>query len=1118
MESNQEFDLSCIIQSFDDDLSRVANPAASRGHDYFGYYAHQIRQCLDTLSKEDIVYIISATEGETTWRLSRDAFCNKFDLSASRDTEKGIILKIFVSLMASAARKKILIFNGVYAFKLGLGITPEINFNGQPFLFCFSKFAIELYYTGSSARYGQSREFLKLDWEGVESQHVKLKTWLKSTLDMFSYMCAYGIETYGDINPVTINDYRISRANNGLGALSYLPVLKFIDGKYSTSLSAEAQETAQKVKTSAGPQVKRAVEIGYGNFKLLTNLGSRKKSCESINEKSVVLEPLRRKRGVEIESYKLELDLLRNYLPQVIDNDSKWAKSQLDYLHGDESEKNTIKARETSLRYLNAYLFDYLPYFFSITDTVFQYPETPEQFLAHVFVKKSKVMDEFITGDVKKKIYPLSLLDFITLCTEEAGGNETKGNNLLRDTLAVISRYFTFIVSEYSAVEGYRIQQNPLSATRKRSGSKYSKSSKEKFDFHYWIYFRHFIKVVAKHAVLHAATTLKNEIKRFELKELSAEIDSIEQEVQALINRSNAETTISLTKTDKHNQKTISINEQISFTDELLPLLIIQVDISALTTKKVQLTKMGLDASVMHYQTLLALAVSCYAGQRASNANWLCADTFDRYYQPNEQLSDDALVDVHIFTDKVKPGGIESKLPKDIMDLLLIARRLRALNKNKSITEPIHYQNHKNSKKEMFRPLLQTSNKHRVEHYNLTPFIEMFEKCLSESSISFDSTLSYSLVNMRLAEFNYLKKIDSVPFANSFKIRNYPDSDFVPFSSVTLKSELTVHSLRKQLDSVLDVMVNDREVIRMFTGQSDAVIGYYAENTPEEEQEIRDSVKTLMPELVTPIMAQIDEKEALESKFSGTFNQDYMPISTHITTEIGAGIADIETSDALAFNWTHICPFDNNCPNEVVAEIGRMNCSICPKAVLTKHHGPAIASKTRSVLEDIYGLHERKNESGVSKADLQRYTFEIGTKVKEACSWKVRLDLLNDQNVSVLDAKGVLANMTYLKPGTFKHSLSLQLKENENSPALQSDKIRKIADRLSRKLIKAIPELPNLIDFSNERFDDNPVTQALNTLKVVAEYQNTTVEKLLEAPIKNEAQMKTEKELLGVFE
>ena len=54
----------------------------------------------------------------------------------------------------------------------------------------------------------------------------------------------------------------------------------------------------------------------------------------------------------------------------------------------------------------------------------------------------------------------------------------------------------------------------------------------------------------------------------------------------------------------------------------------------------------------------------------------------------------------------------------------------------------------------------------------------------------------------------------------------------------------------------LDVMVNDREVI-----QSDAVIGYYAENTPEEEQVIRDSVKTLMPELVTPIMAKIDGKE-----------------------------------------------------------------------------------------------------------------------------------------------------------------------------------------------------------------------------------------------------------------
>jgi hypothetical protein len=70
-----------------------------------------------------------------------------------------------------------------------------------------------------------------------------------------------------------------------------------------------------------------------------------------------------------------------------------------------------------------------------------------------------------------------------------------------------------------------------------------------------------------------------------------------------------------------------------------------------------------------------------------------------------------------------------------------------------------------------------------------------------------------------------------------------------------------------------------------------------------------------------------------------------------------------------------------------------------------------------------------------------------------------------------------------------------------------------VAERISRKLYKVIGDLPTLIDFENENLHENPVAHAVRTLEIVAEYQGTTVEKLLESPLQPE----NDNELLGVF-
>ena len=1097
-------------------MEKVSNPKSKRGSDIYGVLSYQMEPAISDLTNDDIHELIETTKNKASWATNRDSICNKLNFNfILTNVEKMTVYRILVSLFVSAANKKLITFDGDYCFN-------HLFFNSKPdsllkksfaFSFCYSRFALELVNVGSKSRFNNVKGLLELDWKGVEDQHENYKTWIKSTSDVFCYLCAYGISEVAEINPETLNQYRISREECGLGAMSYSPVFKFIDGKYGGSLDNDTKKIAYSNIIPESTKRKQAKKHGLQQFNVLNRSEKIKRVGDFVNQDAQVLEPYASASVIFIDDYSLQLSTLKSFDPKEIDCNSKWYRSQLDYIEHDSPEANTLKQRRYGLRYLNAYLFSYLPYFFEITDTVFKYPDTPDKFLAHVFVTKSLILDEYISGDPDKKIYPTSLIDFISKCCEKQKMNFTSGSNLVRDTIAVIKRYFTHIVTLYSNLDGYKLSANPLNIQKKKFGKGYNKSVKTKFDFQYWVYFRHFIKIVSKYAVLKAGIEVSSQAKKYNLQDVIYQSDNIVKDIVSLIDNDKV-SLLSIQESESQiNQDIIVIDEEINLSDNLKPLKIGTIDCSDFKRKSIQLTDSGVNVKHTNYQAFAELVVKCYAAQRASNAAWLCTDTFDADYEPNNTLLNENLVDIRVFTDKVSPIGLNSKVPKEVMELLIVIRKLRNLNRNKAFSEPSYYQNNKDTKKDKLRPLLQIGPNHRVEHYNLTPFILIFEKCLENSGIEFTSTLTYCLNNMRLSQFNYLKDIDQVPFSYTYKIQNLPNESLVPFNSVTKKSWLTGHSLRTTLDSVLDVLVDDREVIRMFTGQTDGTIGYYAKNTPEEEQEIRDTAKNLIPELVTPIQVKLDEKEIYKSQIAGTFVQDYKPISTHITPEIGSGIDDIDTCDELSLNWTHICSFGNNCPNEVVRTIGRMKCHICPKALMLKKHGPAIAAKIKSLLEDINYLYFRLSESGISNTDVELYKFQIAEKGLEASCWKVRHDLLDSQDIVVIDVEGVLKNMTYLKPGSFKESLYYRLKEIADVPSLQSETIRRVAERISRKLYKVIEDLPTLIDFENESLHENPVAHAVRTLEIVAEYQGTTVEKLLESPLQPE----NDNELLGVF-
>ena len=552
--------------------------------------------------------------------------------------------------------------------------------------------------------------------------------------------------------------------------------------------------------------------------------------------------------------------------------------------------------------------------------------------------------------------------------------------------------------------------------------------------------------------------------------------------------------------------KSIDIASELSFSDDFSPLKIQNVNFGQFPVRSTNLLDIGHSLKHLDFQTFGIVCVAAYAGQRAANAAWLNADNFDKDFDEKNKYHSDDLVPLFVHTDKVSTDGIDSQIHYDLFRLLTFAKRVRDFNRDDAFKKPIAYQGNESSKFGSFKPLLQTSRKNTLINYNLAKLQVLFEECLNGSSLPLKSHLFYGPTNLSPVEFSYYKRSESgVPLHLAFEIRNVPTDKRAKFTPLEKKSLHTIHSFRKQLVSVMSVLISDRDAIKMITGQGHATIGYYEDNTIEEVQEIKEHTGQKQPHEIKSVKdAQMHREEVIKSVLNKTFFKDYGGVSNHSSTGKESGVATVgklRSPDELAFNATHICPSANICPQDVIREVGERNCHICYKAVVTKFHAPAILAKIRSVLDDyLANLVELANEhySDEEKDDI---AFENSKLLQIASAWKVRHDfILNHSDIIVGEKSKVLSSMRYLPPDSIKENLYLRLKEVEHMPALQSRRLKSMANRMSRKLIVSLSNIDAIsLPEVEMKMDKDPVSFALKNLELMASLANVTVHELLES-------------------
>lgn len=305
---------------------------------------------------------------------------------------------------------------------------------------------------------------------------------------------------------------------------------------------------------------------------------------------------------------------------------------------------------------------------------------------------------------------------------------------------------------------------------------------------------------------------------------------------------------------------------------------------------------------------------------------------------------------------------------------------------------PVYYDGHEHSGFSMLKPLFA----------QVDPHLQIKDSFSTVTDNTYRATFKYILVH-----FSYFYSKISEHHVPPVEIHHDKDlagnlqrvKGFVGDA----KLDITPHSMRVQVVSN-NITILPPSVIKKSTGHADdAHVIYYAKiqhkfldaQKAGQEQEFRD--------FVAPMMVDAKSKQsALQQAFARNANgalNDFgaLSFSDHESKETRSGMLIIKKRldelednshgtttivDQLAFNSTHICPFNNECPHDIKKNTigGLSKCGECPYSVKTVDHLPAISAKIRALTDKAAELEVIIDEAKANSEDMGAYINEITLK------------------------------------------------------------------------------------------------------------------------------------------
>tara|TARA_B100000780_G_C21124623_1_gene455916 strand:- start:3497 stop:5500 length:2004 start_codon:yes stop_codon:yes gene_type:complete len=648
-------------------------------------------------------------------------------------------------------------------------------------------------------------------------------------------------------------------------------------------------------------------------------------------------------------------------------------------------------------------------------------------------------------------------------------------------------------MAKFSAIPCCKLESNPITDFDKdsRKGYGYRKSVKEKIELDYWVLLRMYLSEVSEAVLKNAEDVVFNGKANTPYLRVGKTIEWLEHSVH--IDGFNA-----------------SFLNAFSMADWKAPL------------------------KFSEYQGIVAFTALAWSGLRDSNVTWLDVRNYAQCC-PKEYSNDD-FVELWVNTDKARTEPYTSLIPGHVMRLLDRAAKLRMEVKRSGFDEPIPYRGDSTSKWPSIIPLLQRTKANGSAFSSgnfLVKVLLEFEECLlthnekmeakGESTIQFKSSLYRLPLYANQGNFRKTQAFVHATQDYSATLRNIVTGESSLFTPIKQAAIWTPHSLRTTFDSVCSVLADPETVGLISTGQKPETVGYYTINTPEEVARIKaihdksGLKKQFHPSILegsskAPFQARIasisdsgiDEADYLTKHALGTAAADFGCRSLSAITVNGLK-PPIETliqasATEIAFNRTHICPFNNECPKEVIAALlGEKCCAICPYAIIGEGHAIAISAELKRLGDLSADITRRlKSVKSLLTTEKAQMVQERQLIIKSISGWLVRHNFLKNEINSGNYFTGRKNDklLKHISGSLSGQNIIDRLIETDGVSTVTSPRLEREASRLNRKLTALMNRQPEVLE-ALEDYSSSESEISIQLIRTICDVNNITERQLV---------------------
>jgi len=519
-------------------------------------------------------------------------------------------------------------------------------------------------------------------------------------------------------------------------------------------------------------------------------------------------------------------------------------------------------------------------------------------------------------------------------------------------------------------------------------------------------------------------------------------------------------------------------------------------------------------------------------GIRQKHLLWLDKDSFDAAI-PSKPT---ALSPLIVSTDKSHDEWV-SIVSKEVIEVCQRQKSWLERNEIESLKKPMWYSEKEKSRFGKFIPLfrLDASASTWDVHAEVGKVMWMLEKFIKHQLGDVDCP--------RLAFWKPSDTKETPGDRDDYKT----NIDSFDRSSVNSKwvwklySDYTAHGLRAAFVSEHMRFLPPSLIGRHLTGQfSETLVWYY---TIMNAEDIGDHQQLLINLLMknedkikgggAPELAQkISSMNAIIAKDIDTDPDS--AISTHGLFSLSDvddsknGIAELKAkkNTQLAFNSTHICPFNNSCPAEVVKKFGLDKpCTVCPYAIRGVVHLPALnAQKFKFVeLMEEYGAkikeYKKRPKTGVIQSEIEGLEAEYDRLTRdsfalEAIEYQLyRMRDAGDQPYIAQDTQTIKNLYENLELDESEHLIK-RLIDVQCFPDLDSPNIQRKFARLRYKLMMSTGDLSGLLE-DREESDHALLASQLHSMMSVNELSIREVFKLASTDLSSKIKPQSVSKMLG---